>query len=209
MPFGFGPRSLPEIVRSPQRSPDNRICSHMSDNSVQIPFLKCKPSFSWPPHHLSSPFDSHASETFFSSIQITSKTYLFKTMMSMNFLSMLVGQEFRNSLVGWFCSGSLLSLLSSCQHHCGHLMAWPGLEDSIPRWFHHISGSFVVVVCGRSQFLTWASPMTAWVSLCHGSWPPTECVIQENDVFCKFKTLFNKPLHVFITYCSSMTPGNL
>lgn len=182
MQLDFGPHNLPEIVKSPQWSPENRICSYTSDNSAQIPFLKCKPSLSQPSPLLFSP--SEASETFFSSIQITFKSYLFKTTMSVNFLSVLVGQEFRSGLVEWFWLRLTLQFAIKLSASLWSSDGLTGVGRLNFKMAHPHFWMLVVVVYGRSQsFTSRVYPMTASVSLYHCSWHSPQQVIQENDVF--------------------------
>lgn len=104
MQFVFCPHYLAEVVR---RSTAifwlSHICGPMSDNSLRIPFFPL--NINLPLANLLSISSLHSRTMFlklFLSVQITSKPYLLQTIMNMNNLAMSVGQEFENSLAGWF-----------------------------------------------------------------------------------------------------------
>lgn len=181
----------------------------MSDSSVQIPFLKCKPSFSQLPPHLFFPFHSRASETFFSSIQITSKLICLKQQGAWLFLPC---PWTGNSGVAWLgssSSGSLLSLLLSC--HTTAVLRWldwsqkiqfqDGASTCLAGWWWLCGGG---LCCSPPGPLQWQFECPCAIA---AGFPPGQ-VIQENLAFYKFKTLLSKSLHVFISSCLFMTPSS-
>lgn len=80
-------------------------------------------------------------------------------------------QEFGKSLAGHFSLGVFHAVAVVCQ------LGWLGLEDLLLKWFTHMAGRLVLIAgWGLGFFLH--GPLYG-ASSCHGSWLPTERMIQQ------------------------------